>query len=391
MMINRRQAVQSLVQFLLASPLLQARSSGDGDPMMDLINVFDFAKRARSKLDPVAWDFLDEGGKDEVSLRDSREVFNRIIIRPRVLTDVHKIDLSTSLLGKRIDYPILICPAGGKNCFHKNGEEEVAKAAAASNALMVSNGGIDSLINSGKGPRNWWQYTVGGELHSKSTMLNFIEKLEDMGCAGICFTVDTMHVSHRERSIRNRFVRSWCDTEIPRDAQGHLVTKPGEEPWRSDVYPERPFPTPTWDDVRRLRDATRLPIILKGVLTAEDTEKAVQVGMSAVVVSTHGARQLDHVGATIEALPECVQAANGKMPVLIDGGFRRGTDILKALALGAAAVGIGRPYLWGLACFGQRGVSRVIELMRVELALDMGLAGVAKISDIDRKLVRIRN
>jgi isopentenyl diphosphate isomerase/L-lactate dehydrogenase-like FMN-dependent dehydrogenase len=222
-------------------------------------------------------------------------------------------------------------------------------------------------------------------------MLNLIEKLEDMGCAGICFTVDTMHVSHRERSIRNKFVRSWCDNEVPRDAQGHLVYKPGDEPWRSDVYPERPFPTPTWDDVRRLRDATQLPIILKGVLTAEDTEKAVQAGMSAVVVSTHGARQLDHVGATIEALPECVQAANGKIPVLIDGGLRRGTDILKALALGAAAVGIGRPYLWGLACFGQAGVSRVLELMRVELALDMGLAGAAKIADIDRKLVRIRN
>jgi isopentenyl diphosphate isomerase/L-lactate dehydrogenase-like FMN-dependent dehydrogenase len=391
-MIGRRRALQSLAQFMLASPLLSVASfAEDSDPIMDLVNVFDFAKLAKSKLDPVAWDYLDEGGKDEVALRDSRAAFNGIIIRPRVLKDVHKIDISISLFGKKLDYPIFICPAGGKNCFHRNGEEEVLRGAAASNALMITNGGGDSLLGSGKGPKNWWQSTLAGELRTNSAMLNFVENLEDMGCGGISITVDSMLVSHRERSIHNKFVREWCNTEIPRDAQGHLIYKAGEKPWRTDLYPERPFPTPTWDDVRRLRDATQLPVILKGILTAEDTEKSVQGGISAVIVSNHGGRQLDHVGGTIEALPECVQAANGKIPVLIDGGFRRGTDILKALALGATAVGIGRPYLWGLACFGQRGVSRVLELLRIELALDMGMAGVARISDIDRKLVRFRS
>jgi isopentenyl diphosphate isomerase/L-lactate dehydrogenase-like FMN-dependent dehydrogenase len=359
--------------------------------MMDLANVFDFARLAKSKLDPVAWDYLDEGGKDEVSLRDNREAFNRLVLRPRILKDVHQIDLSTSLLSKKLDYPIFICPTGGKNCFYRNGEEEVARAAAASNALMVTSGGIEEFLRSGKGPKNWWQYTLGGELRSKTTLLNFTEKLEDLGCAGICITVDSMLVSHRERSIHNEFVREWCDKEIPRDTQGHLVYKSGDLPWRTDVYPERPFPTPTWDDVRRLRDATQLPVILKGVLTAEDSERSVRAGMSAIIVSNHGGRQLDHVGATIEALPECVQAASRKIPVLVDGGFRRGTDILKALALGATAIGIGRPYLWGLSCFGQRGVSRILDLMRIELALDMGMAGVARISEIDRKLVRFRN
>ena len=155
-------------------------------------------------------------------------------------------------------------------------------------------------------------------------------------------------------------------------------------------FPSLPFPTPTWETVQQLRDLTKLPIVLKGILTAEDTAKAVQTGMSAVVVSNHGARQLDHVGGTIEALPECVEAAAGKIPVLIDGGFRRGADVLKALALGATAVGVARPYLWGLATFGQQGVERVLQLLRTELALDMGLAGVPKIADIDRKLVRIR-
>jgi isopentenyl diphosphate isomerase/L-lactate dehydrogenase-like FMN-dependent dehydrogenase len=389
-MITRRQALQSLGQFLLASPLLKAQNSSN-DRLLDLANVFDFAKLARSKLDPVAWDYLDEGGTDEVSLRDNREAFNRIILRPRALTDVHKIEVSTSLLGKSLECPLFICPTGGKNCFHKNGDEEVAKAAAASKTLMVCSGGIDSLLASGNGPKNWWQYILGGQLQTKNNVLNFTEKLEDLGCGGICFTVDNMHVSHRERSIHNKFVRAWCDSGIPRDEKGNLIYKPEDQPWRTDVYPERPFPTPTWDDVRRLRDNTQLPVILKGILTAEDTEKAVQVGISAIVVSNHGARQLDHVGATIEALPECVQAADSRIPVLVDGGFRRGTDMLKALALGATAVGIARPYLWGLACFGQQGVSRVLELLKVELALDMAMAGVAKISDIDRKLVRIRN
>ena len=392
MTFTRRQAFCSLLRFLLASPLLRAQQYlGVADPMMDLANVFDFARLARSKLDPVAWDYLDEGGKDEVSLRDNREAFNRLVLRPRILKDVHQIDLSTSLLSKKLHYPIFICPTGGKNCFYRNGEEEVARAAAASNALLVTSGGIEQFLASGKGPKNWWQYTLGGELRSKPTLLNFTEKLEDLGCAGICITVDSMLVSHRERSIHNKFVREWCDKEIPRDTQGHLVYKSGDLPWRTDVYPERPFPTPTWDDVRRLRDATQLPVILKGVLTAEDSERSVQAGMSAIIVSNHGGRQLDHVGATIEALPECVQAASGKIPVLVDGGFRRGTDILKALALGATAIGIGRPYLWGLSCFGQRGVSRILDLMRIELALDMGMAGVARISEIDRKLVRFRN
>src|SRR2546422_4991938 len=392
MTLTRRQAFSNLLRFLLASPLPGAQQYlGAADPMMDLANVFDFARLARSKLDPVAWDYLDEGGKDEVSLRDNREAFNRLVLRPRILKDVHQIDLSTSLLSKKLHYPIFICPTGGKNCFYRNGEEEVARAAAASNALLVTSGGIEQFLASGKGPKNWWQYTLGGELRSKLTLLNFTEKLEDLGCAGICITVDSMLVSHRERSIHNKFVREWCDKEIPRDTQGHLIYKSGDLPWRTDVYPERPFPTPTWDDVRRLRDATQLPVILKGVLTAEDSERSVRAGMSAIIVSNHGGRQLDHVGATIEALPECVQAASGKIPVLVDGGFRRGTDILKALALGATAIGIGRPYLWGLSCFGQRGVSRILDLMRIELALDMGMAGVARISEIDRKLVRFRN
>ena len=398
-MLTRRHALAAFAQFLVASPLLAGRtgllesalSSPESEKqLLDLVNVFDFAKLAQSKLDPVAWDYMAEGSQDEVSLRDNRKAFERIILRPKILTDVHKIDTSIDFLETKFDYPIFVCPAGGKNCFFPGGEEEAARGAAAAGAMFITNGGIDGFLESGEGPRNWWQYTTGGEFRNEDSMLDFVERLEDLGATGICFTVDNMHVSYRERSIYNRFVRRWCETGIPRDADGNLIYQPQDRPWRTGVYPERPFPNPTWETIDQLMEMTDLPLMIKGVMTAEDTAKCAERGVAAVVVSNHGARQLDHVGGTIEALPECVEAAKGRLPVLVDGGFRRGGDILKALALGATAVGVARPYLWGLTCFGHRGVSRVLELLGVELALDMGLAGVATIADIDRSLVRIR-
>src|SRR5205807_8572565 len=165
----------------------------------------------------------------------------------------------------------------------------------------------------------------------------------------------------------------------PRDAVGKLVYEPDDIRWAAGDPPSpRSFPTPTWDTLQQLREVSKIPVVVKGVLTSEDTAQAVKHGMSGVIVSNHGARQLDQVGSTIKALPECVQAAGGKIPVLVDGGFRRGTDVFKALALGATAVGVGRPYVWGLAAFGQRGVEQVMKILQAELALDMGMAGTGK-------------
>jgi isopentenyl diphosphate isomerase/L-lactate dehydrogenase-like FMN-dependent dehydrogenase len=359
----------------------------DDDPVLEPACVMDFEPLARAKLDRLAYDYLAGGSEDEVALRDNREAFNRIILRPKALVDVHRIDLSVELFGKKLEYPILLDPAGGKNCMHPNGELVVAQAAANARALHITNGGIQSLTSKGQGPV-WWQVTTGAQFRTAQTMRQFVRQMEDAGCSGICFTVDIMHVSHRDRNIRNKFDRSWGETGIPRDSEGRLP-KP-KNPERAGVYPSRPNPTPTWETVQQLRSLTKLPIVLKGILTAEDAERCVQNGVSGIIVSNHGARQLDHVGATIDALPEVVDAVKGRIPVLIDGGFRRGTDILKALALGARAVCIARPYLYGLAAFGQRGVERVIELLRTELALDMGLAGVPNIAAIDRSLVRNR-
>jgi isopentenyl diphosphate isomerase/L-lactate dehydrogenase-like FMN-dependent dehydrogenase len=394
--MTRRQATLRFLQFLAASPLLRAdhKHSETPDPLFGPANIFDFAKLAKQKLDPVAWDYMDEGAEDESSLHDNRSRFNNIIIRPHFLQyDVSKIDVSTTLFGKKLAHPIFICPTGGKNCFFPDGEEEAAYGAGLANTMMITRGGLDSVFKSGQGPKNWWQFTTAAGMRTKNQLVNFGEKLQDQGCSGISVTVDIYHVSHRERSIHNGLVRNWCEEKgVPRDAKGELLYKPDDILWTAGDYPPpSPFPTPTWDNIQRLRESTQLPVIVKGVMTAEDTGRAVKYGLSGVLVSNHGARQLDQVGGTIEALPECVEAAGGKIPVMVDGGFRRGTDIFKALALGASAVGIGRPYLYGLATFGRRGVARVVELLRAELATDMGMAGVGNISQIDRTFVRVRS
>lgn len=398
MTIDRRTAMRAFLGWAAASPALHSQSATTGaapidykDPLYGPVNVFDFRDLAKKKLDPFAWDYLDGGSEDEQSLHDNRAVFQNILIRPRALTDTSKIDTSITLFGKKLDYPILIDPSGGKNCFHPNGEQHVARAARAVNALHITNGGIDELIEGDQGAKTWWQVTTGGQFSNPQAMRSFVKRIEAQGCSGICFTVDIMHVSHRERDIKNKLERSWCESGLPkRDAQGRMPD--AKSPWRVGIYPPaRPNATPTWNTLRDLRAATSLPIVIKGIMIGEDAAKCVEYGANGVVVSNHGARQQDHVGSTVEALPEVVRAVNGKIPVLVDGGFRRGTDILKALALGATAVAVARPYLYGLATFGQRGVERVMTLLHTELALNMGLAGVANIASIDRSLVRFRN
>ncbi len=386
-MLTRRQALGGLIG--LFGPNAWTDAQDWDDPLYGPINVFDFAALAKKKLDPFAWDYLDGGSEDELTLRDNRRAFDDLIIRPRFLVDVSKIDTRIELFGKKIAYPIFLDPSGGKNCFFKGGELEVAKGAAAAKALHITNGGIDEFIESGKGPEAWWQLTTGGNIMTKQSRKALTQRLEDLGCSAICFTVDIMHVSHRERDMHNKLERAWCESGLPpRDAAGNMPK--AKNPWRAGIYPDRPSPTATWQTLSDLCSETKLPVVVKGIMTAEDGERCVKHGASGVIVSNHGARQQDQVGATIEALPEVVKAVNGKIPVLCDGGFRRGTDVLKGLALGAKAICVARPYLYGLASFGQRGVERVMQLLHTELALNMGLAGAPNLAAIDRGLVRWR-
>jgi isopentenyl diphosphate isomerase/L-lactate dehydrogenase-like FMN-dependent dehydrogenase len=393
--MNRRQALLRFCGFVASSPLLRAdKKYSELNDLLKQVNVFDFAKLAKAKLDPLAWDYLDEGSDDEASLRANRNRFENLIIRPHfLLHDVASVDTSISLLGSTLAQPFYLSVTGGKNCFIPNGEQETALGAGAANAMMITNGGITDVLSGGKGPKAWWQFTTAAEFRNKNQMAEFASRLEDEGCSAISVTVDIYVVSHRERSMHNGLVRSWCQMRgVPRNDKGELVYHPDDVLWTAgDVPRPRPFPTPTWETLQQLREVSKIPVVVKGVMTAEDTERAVKHGLSGVIVSNHGGRQLDQVGATIEALPECVTAANGKIPVLVDGGFRRGTDMFKALALGASAVGIGRPYLWGLAAFGQAGVVRIVDILRAELAAVMGMAGTGKVSQIDRSFVRARS
>ncbi|MCX6593446.1 MAG: alpha-hydroxy acid oxidase [Acidobacteria bacterium] len=394
--VDRRRALSALAGFFAASPLVKAQDSTRrprlpanyyDDPLYECVRVMDFAEKAKAKLDPIAWDYLEQGSEDESSLRDNRAGFQKLILRPRALVDVHQVDLSLELFGQKLDFPILFDPAGGKNCFFPDGEMVVARGAKASKTLHITNGGVHKMPVAER--PQWWQLNTGGAIESTQMIKDFIKPLEDEGCGAICLTIDIMYVSHRDRNIRNRFERNWCEVGIPpRDAHGKLPR--ALSPETVALYPSRRTPSPTWENLAELCSLTKLPVVVKGILTAEDTERCVKAGAKGVIVSNHGARQLDEVGGTIEALPECVAAARGRIPVLIDGGLRRGTDVLKALALGATAVCVARPYLYGLAAFVQRGVERVIELMRTELALDMGLAGVPNLAAIDKSLVRIR-
>src|SRR2546422_7853471 len=229
-LMNRRQAILKFCQFVAASPLLKAdrKYSELGDQLLKQANVFDFAKLAKAKLDPLAWDYLDEGSDDEVSLHANRTRFDDIIIRPHFLiNDVSTIDTSITLFGKELAQPIYLSVTCGKNCFFPNGEQQTALAAGTSNCMMITGGGIDNILAAGKGPKVWWQFTTAAEFRTKNQMVDYAEKLEDQGCTGISVTVDIYHVSHRERSIHNGLVRNWCQQAkgVPSNEKGEVVYK----------------------------------------------------------------------------------------------------------------------------------------------------------------------
>src|SRR6266568_1659943 len=296
--LNRRHAIRQLAGMFGAAPFLEAQQADD--PLLEPANVMDFAPLAKAKLDPIAWDYLEGGSEDEVTLHENRAAFNRIILRPRALVPMKTVDLSLELFGQKLTFPILLDPAGGKNCFYPGGESVVATAAAKAKALHITNGGIQKVVESGKGPVHF-QLTTGGELRNTPSMKAFVKRLESGGCSGICLSTDIMFVSHRDRNIHNKFERGWCETGIPKRDAGGKLPQP-RNPERAGVYPERAFPTPGWDSLKELCSLTKLPVLVKGILRAEDAKMCVASGAAGVLVSNHGARQLDHVGATIAAL-----------------------------------------------------------------------------------------
>jgi isopentenyl diphosphate isomerase/L-lactate dehydrogenase-like FMN-dependent dehydrogenase len=375
--MNRREAFRRMMMFAAGSPLL---AQSVDDDVNGPVNVHEFEAAARRKLTKLAYDFIAGGVEDELTLRANREAYTHVGLVPRVMVDVSTVDTSVELLGMKLDAPIVIAPSGGKNLVIPNAETVVARAAVASKTLICTATGVEKLLDEAQ-PVKWWSNTTGHP--TKAAASSYARRVEDLGAKGIVVTVDNQYLSNRDRNNRNHFDYGYMQTGVP---------KPGEtvksvNPARAAMW-EPHTPSMSWDYIDWLRGSCSIPVILKGILNPEDARTAVDRGASAIVVSNHGGRQLDGVIATLDALPDVVDAVGGKVPVLMDGGIRRGSDILKALALGAKAIQVGRAPLWGLGAFGQPGVERVLWMLAAELKLDMALAGVPNLAAINRKLAR---
>lgn len=341
------------------------------------INLSDYEKLAEERIEPGAWGYYQGGSDDEVTLRECRAAFQRIKLRPRMLVDVRTIDMHTTVLGTPISMPVLVAPTAYHCLAHREGECATAQGTGRSDTIMIassfSNRSLEEIAAVTTRPL-WFQLYSYRDLQSTGKV---VQRAEAAGYKAIVLTADLPRLSNRERDIRSKFV-------LP----SNLFIANYKDVEKDDDY--IPVPTYlTWDAIEWLRSITTLPIVVKGLLTAEDALIALERGADAIVVSNHGGRQLDGAIPSIEALPEIVEAVDGRCEIYVDGGIRRGTDILKALALGARAVFVGRPAIWGLAVNGADGVHSVLEILRTELELDMALCGCTSLDRITRSLVRV--
>ncbi len=392
--LSRRRAFRQMAAFLAASPLAKAQldvpyTATHVPSIDDLVNVFEFEPICKARIPKQNYDFIAGGVDHEWSLRHNREAFEKIMLRPRMLVDTSGLDLSTTLFGEKIEMPILVAPTAGHALANPEAEVATAKAAASVKTIMIlsTNSSLpyEKVAQATSAPK-WFQLYPGPDLEGTRER---VARAVGAGFKLICLTVDAGWNSHRERLLRNR-IRTQTppgvySPQTARRRQREDEPAPKPPPYRLSTTLMHKLDWRFYDDLKKY---AKVPVIIKGILTAEDAELAVKHGADGIVVSNHGGRYLDYAPATIEQLPEVVKAVGGKMPVLVDSGFRRGTDILKALAIGAKAVCVGRPPLWGLGAYGEPGVAKVLELLQSELALAMGLAGKPNLAGIDRSLLK---
>lgn len=358
------------------------------DPIEDAVNLDDLEALARERLTPMAYEYYAGGAGDEVTLRENRAAFARRSLRYRVLQGADRRDLRTTVLGQDVSFPALVAPTAFHGLAHPRGELATTRAAGAAGTVMIlstlATEAVEDVVAAASGPV-WFQLYVYKDRAATEAL---VRRAEAAGCGALVLTVDSPLLGRRERDVRNRF-------HLPPHLRARNLLAAG----MSELGPDRHDsglaayfhtlldPALTWADVGWLRALTRLPLLVKGVVRGDDAARALDEGAHGVVVSNHGGRQLDGAPATIDVLEEVVDAVAGRGEVLLDGGVRRGADVLKALALGARAVLVGRPILWGLAAGGEAGVRRALELLRAELDLAMALAGARCIAEVIPDLV----
>ncbi len=347
--------------------------------VVEPVNLFDFESIAQEKMGKGHYDFVAGGAMDEITLRRTRAAYDAIALRPRVLAGVSEPDLSTTVLGEPLALPVMLAPTGGLTRSHPEGELEAARAAAQAGTLMCvsanSSFTLEEISEAAAGPK-WFQSYL---FQDRGVTTAFADRADAAGYRALVLTLDAHWAPKRERDIRNDYRRTPGANYAGMGLKQEMGR--GESP--------RPLvdPLATWKDLEWLRSRTGLPVVLKGILTAEDAALAAQHGADALIVSNHGGRNLDATLTTIEALPEVVKAVDGRIPVLMDGGVRRGADVVKALALGAAAVLVGRPVFWSLAYGGKEGVCLMLRILRDEMELTLRAVGRASLSEIDPTLV----
>jgi len=352
--------------------------------------VHDFETAARAELDPVYADFIAGGARDEITVRANEAAFGRLQLLPRVLRGSAVRQLDVTLLGSRASLPILLSPTAFHKLVDPEGELATARAAAAAGAIMIASmastvavgeiaDAARAAAEGGQAPPLWFQLYIQPDLEITEAL---VRRATDAGCTALVVTVDSPVLGAGERNRRNGF----HDLPPGLRCENLVDLRDGESGHVRQIAMSAEL---NWEHIDWLRRTTSLPILLKGVLHPEDARLAVRHGVDGLLLSNHGGRQLDTVPATLELLPEFVAAVAGRIPVVLDGGVRRGTDAVKALALGASAVGIGRPVMWALAEGGEKGVRRLLELLREELDDTLALCGASGLADLTPDLVRL--
>ncbi|HLK51789.1 MAG TPA: alpha-hydroxy acid oxidase [Bryobacteraceae bacterium] len=379
---NRRR----FLRFLAGSPLFARAWAQQSESVIETakegLSLMDFETAARKVLPPAHWGYMASGVDDDFTQRMNREGFKRFQLRPRRLVDVSKVDLKTEVFGTAWDAPIFLSPVGGQRMFHPEGEVAVARAAKAKKTTQILSSatsiGVED-VGRALGSPLWYQLYMPVRWEGTEKL---VRRVEEAGCPVLVWTVDLLGGRNLETAERFRRMDTRECASCHATARGGRA--PGELPMYKGIEGGFNPPAANWDTLDRLRKLTKMKLMLKGLDTREDARLAREHGVDGIIVSNHGGRATETGRSTIEALGEVVDAAGAQIPVLVDGGFRRGTDVFKALALGARAVGIGRPYVWALSAFGQDGVERVLDILRAELQLTMRECGMPSIQQITR-------